>query len=233
MRFISSFILLLAASHPLSARAAVSPGADVVRASASLIQRVVPGQARYFLVEQIPTEGGLDVFEVESRGERIVLRGSSGVAIASALNWYLEHVAGITIANPLRPLVLSTPLKPVPLKVRISTPYRYRYFFNYCTFSYSMAWWDWDAVAAHDRLDGDEGDQPAARRHGQEGPGGWCSGPGLQRQKIATISSSAPRTSPGAGWVTSTASEGRSPNTGSTPTWSWSGRFWSASVSWG
>jgi alpha-N-acetylglucosaminidase len=28
-------------------------------------------------------------------------------------------------------------------KIRLVSPYRYRYFFNYCTFSYSMAWWGW------------------------------------------------------------------------------------------
>ena len=31
----------------------------------------------------------------------------------------------------------------MPTKSRVATPYKHRYFFNYCTFSYSMAWWDW------------------------------------------------------------------------------------------
>ena len=29
-------------------------------------------------------------------------------------------------------------------KVRISSPYKYRYFLNYCTFDYTMAFWGWD-----------------------------------------------------------------------------------------
>jgi alpha-N-acetylglucosaminidase len=137
-------LLLLLAARPAAGRPAPPRTSDVLRAAASLIERVVPGQARFFLVEQIPAQAGLDVFEVESRGDRIVLRGSTGVAIASALNWYLEHVAGVTVTNPLRPVALSMLLTSVPEKVRITTPYRYRYFFNYCTFSYSMVWWDWD-----------------------------------------------------------------------------------------
>ena len=36
--------------------------------------------------------GGRDAFEVEGAGGKVVLRGSSGVAIASALNWYLSRV---------------------------------------------------------------------------------------------------------------------------------------------
>ena len=83
------------------------------------------------------------MFEVEGRGGTVIRRGSSGVAVASALNWYLEHVAGVNASLPLTPIVLDTPLPPVPAKVHRTTPYRVRYFFNYCTFSYSMAWWDW------------------------------------------------------------------------------------------
>ncbi|MEP7325748.1 MAG: alpha-N-acetylglucosaminidase TIM-barrel domain-containing protein, partial [Gemmatimonadota bacterium] len=128
----------------LAAPRALSGPSDFLLAASTLIERVVPGQAAFFVVERIPAENGLDVFEVENRGDRIVLRGSTGVAVASALNWYLEHRAGVTVAIPLRPVVLSLPLALVPEKVRITTPYRYRYFFNYCTFSYSMAWWDWD-----------------------------------------------------------------------------------------
>ncbi|MEO8200677.1 MAG: alpha-N-acetylglucosaminidase [Gemmatimonadota bacterium] len=117
---------------------------SVTLAARALLHRVVPGSESGFLLEQMQPVNGLDVFEVESRGGKVVLRGSGGVAIASALNWYLEHMAGVTIANPLRPISLGLPLKQVPATVRVVTPYRYRYFFNYCTFSYSMAWWDWD-----------------------------------------------------------------------------------------
>ena len=74
---------------------------------------------------------------------RIVLRGSSGVAIASALNRYLEDFAGVNISIPLQPIRLPR-IARVPARIRVVSPYQYRYFFNYCTFSYSMAWWDWD-----------------------------------------------------------------------------------------
>jgi alpha-N-acetylglucosaminidase len=112
-------------------------------ASSALISRVLPGHARDFQLEAIPDSAGLDVFEVDQAAGKIVLRGSSGVAIASALNWYLEHVAGVNVSLPLTAIRLGA-LRPVPAPVRVVTRYRLRYFFNYCTFSYSMAWWDWD-----------------------------------------------------------------------------------------
>ena len=116
-----------------------------LRAASALIDRVVPGHARDFQVAALADSAGLDVFEVESRSGKVALRGSSGVAIAAALNWYLEHVAGANVSLPLKPIQLAGPLRPVPSRVHITTPYRIRYFFNYCTFSYSMAWWDWAA----------------------------------------------------------------------------------------
>ena len=114
-----------------------------LQAASALIARVVPEHANSFRVEQIPAAQGMDVFEVESQGSKIILRGSAGVALASALNWYLENVAAVNVSNPLKPIRLNLPLLRVPQKIRVATPHRIRYFFNYCTFSYSMAWWGW------------------------------------------------------------------------------------------
>ena len=44
---------------------------------------------------------------------RVVLRGSNGVAAASALNWYLENVARVNVSLPLRPLTLPSPVPSV------------------------------------------------------------------------------------------------------------------------
>ena len=133
--------LLLAAllpATPLSPRDSTQ-----LEAARALVARVVPASADHFRLEPIQQSDSLEVFEVQSTGDTVLLRGSSGVALASALNWYLEHVAGVNVSNPLVPIHLPAPLPPVSEPVRITTPYRYRYFFNYCTFSYSMAWWDW------------------------------------------------------------------------------------------
>jgi len=120
------------------------PARDTVnlQAISALIDRVLPGRAQGFALEVIPDSAGLDLFEVDQAAGKVVLRGSSGVALASALNWYLENVAGVSVSLPLQPVRLGA-LPAVSTKVRHTTRYRIRYFFNYCTFSYSMAWWDW------------------------------------------------------------------------------------------
>ncbi|MES2124077.1 MAG: alpha-N-acetylglucosaminidase [Gemmatimonadota bacterium] len=136
--------LLLAIGQFTAAPAGSLPRPVDLAAARALVARVVPGHAGEFVVEAIASSEGLDAFEVAQRGAKVVLRGSSGVAIASALNWYLENVAGTNVSLPLTPISLKGALPRVPKPVHISTPYAIRYFFNYCTFSYSMAWWDWD-----------------------------------------------------------------------------------------
>ncbi|MGD8321623.1 MAG: alpha-N-acetylglucosaminidase N-terminal domain-containing protein, partial [Gemmatimonadota bacterium] len=122
-------LALAPAAHAASAQSPPSR-ADQIGAATALIGRVVPDAAAHFRVGWLPIEEGRDVFEVESVGSDVVLRGSSGVAIASALKWYLENVVGTNIAIPVRPLHLPAPLPAVSGKVRVTTPYRYRYFFN-------------------------------------------------------------------------------------------------------
>ncbi len=109
-----------------------------------LIKRVVPTHASHFVAEFIPQEEGKDVFEVESSNGKIILRGNNGVSIASALNHYLKYYTHSSITWNGSNLNLPQQLPAVPQKVRNVSPYKYRYYLNYCTFNYTMSWWDWE-----------------------------------------------------------------------------------------
>jgi alpha-N-acetylglucosaminidase len=116
----------------------------IVTAARGLIERVLPKQAIHFVLETIPADHGYDVFEVAGRGDEIILRGNNGVAIASALNWYLQHECHCDISwNCGNQLNLPQPLPVVPQPVRVLSPYKYRYAYNFCTHGYTMAWWHW------------------------------------------------------------------------------------------
>lgn len=114
-----------------------------LKASNELIARTLPNHYKSFVTENIPTENGTDVFEIESKGTKIILRGSSGVAIASALYHYLTEYGHCQITWNGSNLNLPTKLPMLQKKIRKNTPYEYRYYLNYCTFNYSMSWWDW------------------------------------------------------------------------------------------
>jgi len=115
-----------------------------VKASYALIKRIIPQQQSSFVVESLDQQNGKDVFEVESRSNKIVLRGNNGVAVASALYYYLTEYGHCQITWNGTNLNLPKELPVVTQKVHRQTPYQYRYYLNYCTFNYSMSWWDWD-----------------------------------------------------------------------------------------
>jgi alpha-N-acetylglucosaminidase len=117
---------------------------DFQAASTALLQRVLPDHASQFVCEVIAAEDGRDVFEVESREGNIVLRGNDGASIGSALNWYLKYYCHSDVSWCGDQLDLPNPLPTVPEKVRRVSPHEYRYAFNYCTYGYTMAFWDWE-----------------------------------------------------------------------------------------
>jgi len=112
-------------------------------AAGAFVQRIVGDRASAFLVDYVAPSGGKDVFELESRGGKIVLRGSNGVSVGSALNCYLREYCHSLVTWDGVDLRLPVVLPTVKVPVRRETPYQYRYYINYCTFNYSMAWWDW------------------------------------------------------------------------------------------
>lgn len=87
-----------------------------------LIKRIVPKFADKFEVAFITTANNKDGFELESRGGKTILRGNNGVAVASALNYYLKNYAHCDITWNGTNLNLPNMLPLVPKKVKKATP---------------------------------------------------------------------------------------------------------------
>ena len=121
MRTFLVFTFCLCLFFPLSH--AMSPEETAAR---ELLQRLLPDHVESFVFETIPQEKGKDVFEVMSRDGRIVLRGNTGVAMASALNHYLNHFCNASVSLQGHQLRLPTPLPVVDQKIRVVTPFQYR-----------------------------------------------------------------------------------------------------------
>ncbi|TWI93927.1 alpha-N-acetylglucosaminidase [Mucilaginibacter frigoritolerans] len=111
--------------------------------SYALIKRVIPKYSNNFIVEKLSDNTAKDVFEVESRNGKIILRGNNGVAIASALYDYLTEYCHCQVTWNGTNLNMPVKLPVIVHKIHKTTPYTYRYYLNYCTYNYSMSWWDW------------------------------------------------------------------------------------------
>lgn len=114
-----------------------------VKASYDLIKRTIPEHAAFFKVEALQ-QNEKDVFEIESKNNHVVLRGNNGVAVASALYYYLTEYCHCQITWNGTNLKLPKQLPAIKEELHKQTPYQYRYYLNYCTFNYSMSWWNWE-----------------------------------------------------------------------------------------
>jgi len=110
----------------------------------ALIHRVVPQIEDKIVVDSIANEKGNDVFEIYSSNGKIYLSGSSPVAVSSALNWYLKYYCKCQYSYSGKDLKLPKELPGLSSKIRIASPYKHRYFLNYCTFNYTMSFWGWE-----------------------------------------------------------------------------------------
>ena len=107
-----------------------------------LLERIDKGASKKFIIEQKKSD--VDFFELDQRGKKVVVRGNNYVNIASGINWYLKYYAGVQLTWNCMSAELPAVLPPVTKKERHETNLSLRYDFNYCTFSYSMAFWDWE-----------------------------------------------------------------------------------------
>ncbi len=110
-----------------------------------LAGRLLPdNNSSSFIFEKLSSDS--DFFELEQAADgRIIIRGNNSVSIARGLNHYLRNYCHKSVSwcgNNLSEL--PVPLPPVREKVRVTASFPYRYYLNYCTYSYSMAFWDWE-----------------------------------------------------------------------------------------
>ena len=121
-----------------------------------ILERIDKGASRKF--QTILVKSDKDFFEIDQANDKhanksnespahfspIIIRGNTWVNIAVGVNWYLKHYAGIHISWNNMTAKIPTHLPRVTKKERHETDLKLRYDFNYCTFSYSMAFWDWN-----------------------------------------------------------------------------------------
>ncbi len=110
-----------------------------------LIERIIPGKSDNFIIEAIPSENNQEVFELEGVNGKIVLRGSSTLAITRAFNWYLNHFCHTSVSwFKEEPVDLPSVLPNVTERIKKTSRFEKRFFLNYCTFGYTTLWWQWD-----------------------------------------------------------------------------------------
>ena len=116
-----------------------------IRAAEELTMRIAPALYGHIKFEQSPPIDGNDFFELEQSGKRIIIRGNSANSMAVGLNHYLKYYCLTSVSwYKDDPVELPDTIPDIPTKIRIKAKAEKRFFLNYCTFGYTMTWWQWE-----------------------------------------------------------------------------------------
>lgn len=118
-------------------------GDDVGQAMA-LANRLSPALAAKVEFHQIDAEQGHDVFTLESRSSKVAIGGNNAGSMAVGLNRYLNRYCKVTVSWYADVAVeLPKTLPDVPATERVTARVPQRFFLNYCTWGYTMPFWQW------------------------------------------------------------------------------------------
>ena len=146
--FFLTLMLALVALFSIETATAQAPVATPTEAITGLLNRIGGnGAANKFeiVIDASLAENGKDVFIITSQNGKPCIKGNTQLSVATGINWYLNHHAHINLTwNNLTTDLVSIDL-PVPTgEDKHVSNATYRYDFNTCTFSYSMAFWTWE-----------------------------------------------------------------------------------------
>ena len=128
----------------LAATTAAGAASDT-RQATELARRLSPRLAQKVKFTRIDAPGpGTDLFTLESRGDKVVIGGNNAGAMAVGLNHYLNRYCMTTVSWYADvPVELPRVLPSVPRRERVMSRVPQRFFLNYCTYGYTMPFWDW------------------------------------------------------------------------------------------
>ena len=118
-----------------------------VKEARALADRVVDGARGRVEFRKLPpadTGAPADAYRIETVGNKVIISGNDANSMAVGLNHYLREYCHIAIGwmdteKPVLPKVLPQVEPAVEVKARV----RDRFFLNYCTYGYTMPWWQW------------------------------------------------------------------------------------------
>lgn len=109
-----------------------------------LVERILPGKSDHFQFQIVSNPNGKEYFEIQSQKGKVVISGTNNLAIAKGLGYYLNNYCAIRVSwYNVNPVPVPEVLPMIPEKVVQECRFEKRFFLNYCTFGYTMLWWQW------------------------------------------------------------------------------------------
>ena len=142
-RLLNWMLMLVVALTASGATIEAQHGDDVAQAR-NLAERLSPRLLDKVEFVTIDAVGGKDVFTLESGGGKVIIGGNNAGSMAVGLNRYLNRYCMTTVSWYADvPVGLPRVLPDVPAAERVTARVPQRFFLNYCTWGYTMPFWQW------------------------------------------------------------------------------------------
>jgi alpha-N-acetylglucosaminidase len=118
-----------------------------IMAAKQVLMRTIGMKSSSFEFEKIPSENGLDVYEVIALSGKVQVKGSGTIAMTRGAYDYLQKACNIQYTWSSQPLIQLPKEFPDFTIPRTVSPYKLRQYYNVCTYGYSTAFWhfeDWE-----------------------------------------------------------------------------------------
>ena len=91
-----------------------------------------------------PKNTGYDFYELSTVDGKVLVKGNDGVSLATGINHFLKYYCNVNISQVGDQVTMPAQIPTIEGTVHKETKAKVRYSYNYCTLSYSMAFWGKD-----------------------------------------------------------------------------------------
>ena len=117
--------------------------AETFKGIYALVSRRIPWLEKHIEFKAIPSSGE-DCFTLQTIKNKLIIEATGANAAAVGVNWYLRHYCQRSMSHMGDMLETVDKLPIITERVRVSTPATCRYALNYCTYNYSMSFYNWE-----------------------------------------------------------------------------------------
>lgn len=114
--------------------------AETIENVYGIIDRTIGAEYRsWFSFELADKDSEMDYFEISDTSGKVHIKGNEGLSLTTGLNYYYKNFVKVHISEQTMQVKMPDAIVPVGKTIRKETPYQVRYAFNYCTLSYTFA----------------------------------------------------------------------------------------------
>ena len=106
-----------------------------------IIERRLGEQYKSWFTLELADGGEYDYFELSTVNGKVHVKGNDGVSLATGINHYLKYYCNVNLSQVGDQAAMPETAPVIEGTVHKETKAKVRYSYNYCTLSYSMAFW--------------------------------------------------------------------------------------------